>query len=377
MKKTKVLFVDKQPAECNILMSYLPDSEFSTNAEASGEDALNFIRHDVPDVIILDITLPGISGYDVCKWLRSGQRTKKVPIILITDPNATDEKLRGQQVGADDFIDRPIDKQELIARVRSLARIRHYVQLLEGDNSDINVQIALGDQLNKLVTKFIRTPLISSYGALQLGLMKTRSLLDDKHRKHFEKAFFSLYDVVNTITNLFDENRINDNTYPFKNKSLDLQMITASKIQVLQYQIDQAEIEIEANYDEDIKSIEGDDYLIGRVVENLLSNAIRSAITQKERTVTVDLYNSCPEGEEETVILCFHSFGKTISTSQKSRIFQRFGLLDEVTVGRKYYGGTGLPFCKRIIEQYGGQIWFDSDSESGNSFYVSFVISQE
>lgn len=120
----KILVVDDTPANVKLLVDVLAASGYAASAATNGEDALAQVASDAPDLVLLDIMMPGLSGYDVCKQLRANPETALLPVVLCTSLDPQRERIKGIEAGADDFITKPINRPELLARVKSLLRIK-------------------------------------------------------------------------------------------------------------------------------------------------------------------------------------------------------------------------------------------------------------
>ena len=119
-----ILVVDDTPANVKLLVDVLTAKGYRLSAAVNGEEALARIGTEVPDLVLLDIMMPGLSGYDVCRRLRADPATALLPVVLCTSLDPKQERINGIEAGADDFIPKPINQQELFARVKSLLRIK-------------------------------------------------------------------------------------------------------------------------------------------------------------------------------------------------------------------------------------------------------------
>jgi class 3 adenylate cyclase/CheY-like chemotaxis protein len=124
MSAHKVLVVDDTPHNVKLLSDLLAVKGYVVATATNGEEALKKIAGDLPDLVLLDVMMPGLSGYDVCQRLRADPATALLPIVLVTSLDAQQERIKGIEAGADDFLGKPINQPELFARVRSLLRIK-------------------------------------------------------------------------------------------------------------------------------------------------------------------------------------------------------------------------------------------------------------
>ncbi len=137
----RILIVDDYPANVKLLERNLRAAGYDTVAAYDGEEALERVRTDKADLILLDIMLPKIDGYEVCKRLRADETTAVIPVIMITALKETEDRIRGLEAGADDFISKPFDRAELLARVKSLLQIKYYRSMLaEREKFDAVIQ---------------------------------------------------------------------------------------------------------------------------------------------------------------------------------------------------------------------------------------------
>jgi len=123
-ERAKVLVVDDTPHNVKLLADLLGAKGYVVATAVNGEDALAKIAADTPDLVLLDVMMPGLSGYDVCRRLRADPATALLPIVLVTSLDPQDERVKGIEAGADDFLGKPINQAELFARVRSLLRVK-------------------------------------------------------------------------------------------------------------------------------------------------------------------------------------------------------------------------------------------------------------
>jgi putative two-component system response regulator len=132
-----ILVVDDLPANTGILQELLSDEGYRVSTAVDGESALEAVNRDRPDLVLLDVLMPKVDGYEVCRRLKSNPATRLIPVVLVTGLTDTDSRIRGLEVGADDFMSKPFIIPEMRARVASLLRIKRYTDALDSAESVI------------------------------------------------------------------------------------------------------------------------------------------------------------------------------------------------------------------------------------------------
>lgn len=137
--KSKVLIVDDEEMNIRLLEAYL-NTEYKIITALSGKEALEKITKDKPDIVLLDIMMPQISGYDVCKSIKENEATRFMPVVIITALSALEAKIKALEIGADDYLTKPINRMELFARIRSLLKKKYYQDKIVNDKEEIEKQ---------------------------------------------------------------------------------------------------------------------------------------------------------------------------------------------------------------------------------------------
>jgi adenylate cyclase len=132
----RILVVDDTPANIKLLDAVLGSQGYTVLPAASGAEALSLVDQEPPDLVLLDILMPGMDGYEVCRRLRAQPATAHLPVIMIT-ASETKDKIKGLEAGADDFLAKPFDQAELLARVRSLLRVKRYHDIIQRQAADL------------------------------------------------------------------------------------------------------------------------------------------------------------------------------------------------------------------------------------------------
>ncbi len=138
MTDASVLIVDDNAQNCELLQAYLEEAFARVDTAGSGQEALDLIARHVPDIVLLDVMMPRMSGFQLCARLKADPATRDVPVIMVTALNEVSDIERSVESGADDFLTKPVNKLELITRVRSLVRVRMLKKQLDKTMEDVN-----------------------------------------------------------------------------------------------------------------------------------------------------------------------------------------------------------------------------------------------
>ena len=135
----RILVVDDEPQNVRLLQIRLQAAGYTVLTATSGQEALELTQADAPDLILLDIMMPGMNGFEVCQRIRAEEATQFIPVVMVTALSDTEDRIKAIEAGADDFISKPFDSHEVLARVRSLVRIKRYHDALEQANRDLKM----------------------------------------------------------------------------------------------------------------------------------------------------------------------------------------------------------------------------------------------
>ena len=166
----KVLVVDDTPANVKLLADLLKVKGYEVATAANGDEGLSKVASERPDIVLLDIMMPGKSGYDVCRTLRANPETTLLPVVLVTSLDPNQERVKGMEAGADDFLQKPINQQELFARVKSLLRVKSLQDEVKQQADKLAEWNAMLEaRVQQQVTELERLGRLKSFFSPQLG----------------------------------------------------------------------------------------------------------------------------------------------------------------------------------------------------------------
>ncbi len=361
-KPTKVdhiLVVDDTPDNCLLIQAILQDEGYDVELSESGKDALAKIEQSPPDLILLDVMMPGMDGYEVTRRIRQNAGLPFIPILLTT---AYDQPsvAQGLDLGADDFIRKPVHFDELLARVRALLRLKHSV-----DERD---QIARQreDFVSRL-THDLRTPLVAADRMLVLLIQGAMGELSEDVLEIMATMVRSNQNLLTMVNMLLEVYRYEAGRKSLVFSPVDLSAMIGEVIQELSsLAIDKGlALNFEAQPSTSFE-IKGDRIELHRVITNLIGNAIKFT---DQGSVTVHL-SLLSKNDGSQVEIKIQDTGPGISLEEQSTLFESFSSGKHKRAG----SGLGLQLSRRIAEAHSGTVSVQSELGEGSCFIVRLPV---
>lgn len=362
LKNMRVLIVDDTPANLDVLSRTLKPYRYKLAIAESGEQALKTAPHFNPDLILLDIMMPGIDGYETCVKLKKISSLKDVPIIFVTAKNDADDIVKGFDVGGVDYISKPFREKEVCARVKT------HLQL----QASLKAQEALNHQKNNFIgmaAHDLRNPLSAILGFTQLILEDVDSLSPSKESdKEMLKFIYSTSnEMLGLVNDLLDISAIEKGTLTLQKHDTQLITLLKNRMHIFEMSASQKNIALNLGCDESIRA-NLDPNRVGQVIDNLISNAIKFSPAHSTITINTNQLTNAVE-------VSIQDQGPGIPSSEQENIFNAFHTLGTNSTNREKCTGLGMSIVKRIIEEHGGKIWLDSKEGHGSTFTFSLPLS--
>lgn len=343
----KILAVDDNPDNLLLVEMTLKREGYSVTLVQDAKTAFEQIHVSPPDLLLLDVMMPVMSGYDLTQLIRSDSSLPYIPILLIT-AHGESSVVKGLDLGADDFIRKPIRIDELMARVRALLRLKQTLDQRENFVSSL--------------THDLRTPLVAADRMLQLlqrGVYGNVSTAMDEALGQIMHSNQQLLRMMNQLLEVHCY-EVGDKTLSFV--CFNLKALVLEAIAELQPLIDQKSLKIDFQYQLPTEEIKGDPLELKRLVQNLLGNAIK--FTDHGGIILSVLQ------QEQEWVLSVQDTGTGIAESDQIRIFDRFRQGKHKRSG----SGLGLHLCQQIVQAHRGQIHVSSQLGQGSTFTVRLPL---
>ena len=363
----RILIVDDDRLNLRILTSILDTDGYKILGVHSGEEALTAYDEFHPDLVLLDVVMPGINGFETCRTLRDRHGAALAPVIFITAKSASDDVVEGLAAGGVDYLPKPFKAREALARLRTHLQNR----LLTEQQRQLVAQLSSANQAKNrllgMVAHDLRNPLASIRGLADfLGDGTVGSLTPDQLDlvKMIQETSHSMLTMVNE---LLDQSVIESGELKIQpeerliadllTKSVYLNNINAAK--------KVSRIEVEAGAADAILNIDADK--VKQVVDNLLSNAIK--FSPPNSTIQVRM-----QRDPDTYSVLVRDQGPGIPESERHKLFKDFGQTSVKPTAGEKSTGLGLAICKRIMESHGGSIAAESAPTGGSVFRITFPL---
>jgi len=418
----RVLVVDDLPEIRDLLQVYLEDEGYDVLTAKDGQEALTAVAAHPPDLILLDVMMPGTDGYEVCRRLKSDEKTAFIPIVMLTALQELEHRLQGIEVGADEYLTKPFRRMELLTRVRSLLRVKAlhdqvaaYNRLLEQKVAERTAALerALNDlrEMDRLKSEFLsnishelRTPLTPVMGYLPALLREEFGALTPEQRRvlaHVSESVDRLHRLIDDLLTFMH--------WESGEAALRVQPVAvAAVVEVAAAKVSamaqEKGVQVMRTVPADLPQVQVDVTAIGRALGHLLDNAVKFTPKGGQVTITArlvrgqfgnqatgqsgDLQESegaqlpgrqvarLPEasGEAEWVEVAVQDTGVGISPEAIPKIFDRFYQVDSSTTRQHGGTGLGLAIVKFILDAHGAHITVESLPGTGTMFSIRLPV---
>jgi two-component system, sensor histidine kinase and response regulator len=372
---SRILVVDDDQRNVRLMESILKTQGYPVLRAYDGEEALRIVEGEPPDLILLDVMMPKMSGFELCQRLKGRHETRLLPIIMVTALNALEDKVQALEIGADDFLSKPINKVELLAKVRAILRVKQLqdevsrqASELERSNEALMRMQRFKDSMTQMVVHDLKNPLAGIMGNLQLMQIQRDEMTGVRLEELLQRTQESARQLMRMILNILHIGKLEEQKMPLRPESLALHELVQESVNEMASLSARDGIRLENRVDPQLPPLSADREMVGRVVANLLSNAFKH--TPSGGTVTIEARR-----EDEEIILTVCDTGEGIPEDLLPFIFDKFVAGQSDNSRRLLYdSGLGLTFCKLAVQSHGGRIWIESRLKQGTRVFVALPL---
>ncbi len=372
-----VLIVDDKPENVFSLKTILELHSFPTDTALSGEEALRKILRSSYALIILDVQMPGMDGFEVAEAISGYSKAKDMPIIFLSAAN-TDKKFitKGYTSGGIDYITKPIDPDILLLKVKTFYRLYEQNRELNKIQANLRTEIEFRkkvegelqdamknkDEFISIASHELKTPLTTIKAYIQL----LDRALDEKDptKMYVERALVQVKKLDSLIIDLLDISRIESGKLKFNKRMFNFETMLASAIETIRQTYSEYRIIRRGHL---VGQVYGDEMRIEQVLINYLTNAVKYSPENKEVHIETTLR------PDNSLLVLVRDFGIGIGKENQSFIFSKFYRVE--SSANQFQGlGIGLYICAEIIRRHDGSYGVESEPGKGAAFYFSIPL---
>jgi signal transduction histidine kinase len=356
-----ILLVDDKPENLLALEELLKQPDRRLVKASSGNDALRLLLKDEFAVVLLDVEMPEMDGYEVAQLIRGAERTRLLPIIFVTAGDRSEQRtFRGYEAGAVDFLYKPIDAHSLRSKVDVFIELYRKTRELAAANAVLErTAAALSDKIADLqnvsqtLSHDLRAPLRSIRMFSEVLAESLEGKLDHDERRALDYVLRGSARMAAMIDELFALLRVGADDTP--HDAVDLTSVLAGVVESLRGDIERCAAKI--TY-ERLPTVHANRMLVGQILQNLLSNALKF-----HGTDAPEIHVSAHRGDDAWEVVVTDN-GIGIAAEDHLRVFRLYERIGDDASG----AGVGLALCKRAIEKLGGRIWIEPAVPAGTTF---------
>jgi len=358
-----ILIVDDIPENLKLLGTVLRKNGYKLLVASSGKQALTTVETKVPDLILLDISMPEMDGYEVCRRLKSENRFADIPIIFLTAKTEIDDIVEGFKLGAVDYITKPFNPGELIARVKTHLELKKSRDFIAKQNEQLIELNANKDKFFSIIAHNLKNPFngilgFSSFLAKEISSLEKDEVIEFAHNIHSGAS-----KLLELLNNLLEWARIQINGIDFQPSILNFDEEIDNISKIFHPSLVNKKISLKLEIPDNIK-LYADKNMFGSIVQNLMTNAIK--FTHQGGEISI---SARPNGE--FVYITVKDSGVGIPEEKLGKLFKINEKHNDIGTGGERGTGLGLILCKDMVEKNGGSITVESKKGEGSKFIFS------
>ena len=363
----KILIVDDVMSNVLLLKVLLTNEKFAIATASNGRQALEQVEKENPDLVLLDVMMPDMSGFEVAQHLKSNPNTADIPIIFLTALNSTADIVKGFQVGANDFISKPFNKEELIIRVTHQISLVAAKRLILSKTEELQRTIAGRDKLYSVIAHDLRSPMGSIKMVLNMLILNLPSeKIGAEMYELLTMANQTTEDVFSLLDNLLKWTKSQIGKLNVVYQDVDLVEVTDGVIEIFSMVASLKKIRIREMKPEKMM-VNADIDMLKTVVRNLLSNAIKFSKENSEVLVKM-------EEVDGMAVVSVQDYGCGIREEGQKKLLHTDTHFSTFGTNNEEGSGLGLLLCKDFVVKNGGKLWFTSKEGEGSIFSFSIPV---
>jgi len=364
-----ILVVDDVVSNVLLLRVLLTNEKFKVITASNGKEALSQAANAHPDLILLDVMMPEMNGFEVAERLKADPETQNIPIIFLTVLNTTADIVKGFKVGANDFISKPFNKEELVIRVNHQISLIAAKRIILRQTEELRKTIMGRDKLYSVIAHDLRSPMGSIKMVLNMLILSLpEEQIGAEMFQMLSMANQSTEDVFALLDNLLKRTKSQIGKLNVVYQDFDVVENVASVIEIFNLVAAVKNIKLSFSVQEKIE-VHADIDMIKTIMRNLLSNAIKFSYNDSEILVKAVV-------EGDMAIISVTDSGKGMSEEDQKKLLNAETHFSKYGTNNEEGSGLGLLLCLDFAQKNGGRLWFESEEGKGSTFFFSVPLNK-
>lgn len=366
----KVLIVDDVISNVLLLKVLLTNEKFDTIMAENGEQALKMIEEEHPDLVLLDVMMPDMSGFEVAEKMKQNPEMADIPIIFLTALNATEDIVKGFKVGGNDFISKPFNKEELIIRVTHQISLVAAKRIINKQTEELRKTIMGRDKLYSVIAHDLRSPIGSIKMVLNMLILRLPGdLIGADLYELLTMANQTTEEVFSLLDNLLKWTKSQTGKLKVVPQEIDVVKVAEGAAEVFGMVAELKKIRIKADLPADAIPVRADVDMIKTVIRNLLSNAVKFSHEGSEVVISL-------RKEGEMAVVSVEDRGCGIDEENQKKLLHTGTHFSTFGTNNEEGAGLGLLLCQDFVTKNGGELWFTSKKGKGSMFSFSVPLAK-
>jgi len=349
----EILLVEDTPEHIEAVVAVLQNNNFKIRIANKWSTALKLLSRHQPDLILLDIYMPEMDGFELCKTIKKNRAYSSIPIIFLTARDDEDSIRKGFELGAQDYVIKPFNTSELLARVKTHIKLKQQTESLKEANREL-------DSFCYTIAHDLKSPLLSINKLIEYLVTDYKNELDNEGQELVTIIQEKSLEVIAIVEHLLEFSKMCE--MPMQHKVIQMEPLFFDVYNEL-VQL-QGKRQVEFNF-KPLPNITGDPVMMRMLVSNILSNSLKYTLTREIAVIEVSFSES-----ESEYTFAVKDNGVGFDMRYSARLF---GVFQRLHSQNEFEGsGVGLAICQKILTRHNGQAWMIGEVDKGATFYFSF-----
>jgi signal transduction histidine kinase len=359
----KILAVDDIDKNLEVIGNILGEKGFTVSLANSGKQAIKIAKRMLPDLILLDINMPEMDGYQTCWILKNDEQTSHIPVIFLSALSEKESIVKGLELGGVDYISKPFNKAELLARVNTHLELKYAKDQLNQRNEELQEANATKDKFFNIIAHDLKSPFSSILGFTDLLIQNIEKYDHARIKQFITSINESGKNTYKLIENLLEWARSQQDKIPFKPTQNNLYYLIYEPYMLVIGSASNKKITIDLEVDKEIELV-ADSEMMKTIIRNVVSNAIKYTPENGKITISGTQVN-------DEVIINITDTGVGMSDQIKHSLFKIGETQSMIGTNGENGTGFGLLLCKEFVEKHRGKIKVESELGKGSKFIIT------